>query len=210
MCPSCAGRGTSPCAGTSPTATSSKGHPHKGAAADATGGLRGVDARRTTRCSSLFRTRVSDGRAVFADPSPVSLHSITRHPPPPGRQGAGLWRGLARAVPRSRSSTVSIPTSSTRWMVQVRRAGAAGHQARRPQGAGPRGRASPSSRTGRVVRRRAAQAPWAACPWPTPAGIDVVYDTIGKPRPSRSASGPAQGPGHAREKRRPHDSARWE
>jgi threonine dehydrogenase-like Zn-dependent dehydrogenase len=40
---------------------------------------------------------IPDEVAVFADPFAVSLHSITRHPPPPGRSPRpGAWTAPAR------------------------------------------------------------------------------------------------------------------
>ena len=38
---------------------------------------------------------ISDEAAVIADPFAVSLHSVTRNPPPAGGQGPGLWRRSA-------------------------------------------------------------------------------------------------------------------
>ena len=116
---------------------------------------------------------VTDELAVFADPFAVSLHSVTRHPPPPGG-GARVRRGSARHV-RGRDPARPVSRRRGRGRRAVRRA------------SGPR----PRARRARVLAHEPAtalieEAPtWsAACSRRSraadgvPGGIDVVYDTV--------------------------------
>ena len=123
---------------------------------------------------------VPDEVAVFADPFAVSLHSVTRHPPPPGGKvlvyGAGALGTTATAMLRGAAS---------------RRRGHGGGPLRGPGRDGPQRSGAtvvaPEPRAGahRDRWRRGPAAcctrPATACPWRIPGGIDVVYDTIGKP-----------------------------
>ena len=55
---------------------------------------------------------VPDELAVFADPFAVSLHSVTRHPPPPGGKalvyGAGALGTCATAILRALYPDVDV------------------------------------------------------------------------------------------------------
>ena len=97
---------------------------------------------------------VSDEVAVISDPFAVSLHSVTRHPPPPGGKvlvyGGGALGSCATAIVRA-----LYPESRSWWSP-------AGPPRRRwPAGSVPRS-SNPSRRAtarggGHVVRRRAQQ-----------------------------------------------------
>ncbi|MDE3086724.1 MAG: zinc-binding dehydrogenase [Acidobacteriota bacterium] len=121
---------------------------------------------------------VPDELAVFADPFAVSLHSVTRHPPPPGGKalvyGAGALGLCATAILRALHPDVEVMTVA-RFPAQAALARALGATVADPE---PRlalveqaaqwsgGRLQPASK---------------GLPMAHPGGIDVVYDTIGKP-----------------------------
>src|SRR5204862_8014970 len=124
--------------------------------------------------------RVPDDRAdevaVFADPFAVSLHSVTRHPPPPGGKvlvyDAGALGTTALAVLRALHPDVEVMVVA-RFEAQAalaRKLGATviGHE---PAHA--------------VIEEAAAWSggalqPSDGLPMAYPGEIDVVYDTIGK------------------------------
>ncbi len=95
LCPACEAGDLSLC--WSFTAGSISKGIHTGVSSDATGGYAEL---MPAHDSMLFPVPddVSDEQAVFADPFAVSLHSVTRHPPPAGRQGARVGRRRARLV----------------------------------------------------------------------------------------------------------------
>jgi len=74
---------------------------HTGVSSDATGGYAEL---MPAHSSMLFAVPddVDDGHAILADPFAVSLHSVTRHPPPPGGRalvwGAGALGCSAVAI----------------------------------------------------------------------------------------------------------------
>ena len=117
---------------------------------------------------------------MFADPFSVSLHAITRHPPPPGGRVARVRRGRARHV-RARDPAGAVP----------RRRGGGRGALRRAGRSWPAGSARPRcSRTNPAWPSIEELAAWwrrpvlQACdglPMAYPGGIDVVYDTVGKP-----------------------------
>jgi threonine dehydrogenase-like Zn-dependent dehydrogenase len=128
--------------------------------------------------SQLFKVpdEVPDELAVFADPFTVSLHAITRHPPPPGGKvmvyGAGALGTCATGILRSLYPDVEVLVVA-RFESQAdlaRKLGATviGH--------------TPATR---VIEEAAA---WSGgvlqdsdgLPMAYPGGIDIVYDTIGK------------------------------
>ena len=77
---------------------------HTGVSSDATGGFAEL---MPAHSSMLFPVpdAVDDEHAILADPVAVSLHSVTRHPPPPGGRalvwGAGALGACAVAVLRA-------------------------------------------------------------------------------------------------------------
>jgi len=154
---------------------------HTGVASDATGGYAEL---MPAHSSMLFRVPgiLDDERAVLADPFAVSLHSVTRHPPPPGGRvlvwGAGALGCCAVAVLRALHPDVEVGA-------------VAAHDAQ----------AALANRLGaHAVFRLASQAElvetlaaWCGgvlrptmdgldgLPMCHPGGVDVAYDTIGKP-----------------------------
>jgi threonine dehydrogenase-like Zn-dependent dehydrogenase len=121
---------------------------------------------------------VPDEVAVFADPFAVSLHSVTRHPPPPGGKalvyGAGALGTCATAILRALHPDVDVMVVA-RFPAQAalaRRLGATvvAHEPRleliETAAAWSGGRLQPAHQ---------------GLPMAHPGGIDVVYDTVGKP-----------------------------
>jgi threonine dehydrogenase-like Zn-dependent dehydrogenase len=119
-----------------------------------------------------------DEQAVLADPFAVSLHAVTRHPPPEGGRalvyGAGALGTTATAILRALHPTVEVATVA-RWPAQ--------QQLSRKLGATvfehePRERLVEelAAWSGGVLRK-----PWEGLPVAHPGHIDVVYDTIGAP-----------------------------
>ncbi|HTZ09076.1 MAG TPA: alcohol dehydrogenase catalytic domain-containing protein, partial [Acidimicrobiales bacterium] len=120
---------------------------------------------------------VPDELAVFADPFAVSLHSVTRHPPPPGGKalvyGAGALGTTATAILRALHPDVEV--------LVVARFEAQADLARR-LGATV---VAPEPRLALIEQAAAwsggvLQPTREGLPMAHPGGIDVVYDTIGK------------------------------
>jgi threonine dehydrogenase-like Zn-dependent dehydrogenase len=151
---------------------------HTGVSSDATGGYADLMPAHT---SMLFGVPdgVSDEEAVFADPFAVSLHAITRHAPPPGGKvlvyGAGSLGTTAIAILRALYPDVEVAVVA-RFEAQAEMA--------RKLGASVVVEPEPrlavieqlSDWSGGVLRQ-----PMQGLPMAHPGGIDVVYDTIGKP-----------------------------
>ncbi len=121
---------------------------------------------------------VPDEVAVFADPFAVSLHSVTRHPPPPGGRalvyGAGALGTTATAILRALYPDVEVMVVA-RFEAQAALARRLGATVVAPE---PREQlieeaAAWSGGVLRPVRK--------GLPMAHPGGFDVVYDTIGKP-----------------------------
>jgi threonine dehydrogenase-like Zn-dependent dehydrogenase len=148
---------------------------HIGTARDANGGYAQL---MPAHDSQLFKVPpdVLDELAVFADPFTVSLHSVTRHPPPSGGKvmvyGAGALGTCAVAVLRALYPDAEVLVVA-RFDAQAglaRKLGATviGHEPAR-----------------RVIEEAAA---WSGgrlrdsdgLPMAFPGAIDVVYDTVGK------------------------------
>jgi len=121
---------------------------------------------------------VPDEVAVFADPFAVSLHSVTRHPPPPGGRalvyGAGALGTTATAILRALYPDVEVMVVA-RFPAQAALARRLGATVVEPE---PRLRLieEATAWSGGVLRPVREGLPMAH-----PGGIDVVYDTIGKP-----------------------------
>ena len=121
---------------------------------------------------------VPDEVAVFADPFAVSLHSVTRHPPAPGGKalvyGAGALGACATAILRALYPDVDVMVVA-RFEAQAALARRLGATVVAPE---PRLE---------LIERAAAwsggrlQHGGGGLPMAHPGGIDVVYDTIGKP-----------------------------
>jgi threonine dehydrogenase-like Zn-dependent dehydrogenase len=121
---------------------------------------------------------VPDERAVFADPFAVSLHSVTRHPPPPGGKalvyGAGALGLCATAILQALYPEVDVMTVA-RFPVQQKLAASLGATVVEPE---PRLELIERAAAWSGGRLQPAQH---GLPMAHPGGIDVVYDTIGKP-----------------------------
>jgi threonine dehydrogenase-like Zn-dependent dehydrogenase len=119
---------------------------------------------------------VSDEVAVLADPFAVSLHSVTRHPPPPGGKvlvyGGGALGSTATAILRALHPDVEVMVVA-RFPAQAalaRRLGAVVVDPFPIEELLERA----ASWSGGVLQRVEG-----ALPMAHPGGIDVVYDTVG-------------------------------
>ena len=151
---------------------------HTGVSADVTGGYAEL---MPAHDSMLFAVpeSITDELAVFADPFSVSLHAITRHPPPrSGRvlvYGAGSLGLCAVAILRALYPDVAVAVVA-RFEAQAElahRFGAALVVAHEPRLA--------------VIEELVAwgggrlRQPLLGLPMAHPGAVDVVYDTVGKP-----------------------------
>ncbi len=151
---------------------------HTGVSADVTGGYAEL---MPAHDSMLFAVpdAVPDELAVFADPFSVSLHAITRHPPPrSGRvlvYGAGSLGLCAVAILRALYPEVAVAVVA-RFAAQqelARRFGAELVLEHEPRLA--------------VIEELVAwgggrlRQPLLGLPMAFPGAVDVVYDTVGKP-----------------------------
>lgn len=154
---------------------------HTGVSSDATGGYAELmPAHRTM----LFPVpdSIDDEHAIFADPFSVSLHSITRHPPPAGGRvlvwGAGSLGSCAVAILRALHPDVEVGIVA-RFDAQAELARKLGaHQV---------------FRLGTQLEMVEQLADWSGgtliptmeglpgLPMCHPGQIDVAYDTVGKP-----------------------------
>jgi threonine dehydrogenase-like Zn-dependent dehydrogenase len=151
---------------------------HTGVSADITGGYAEL---MPAHDSMLFGVpeSIPDDMAVFADPFSVSLHAVTRHPPPrAGRvlvYGAGSLGLCAVAILRALYPDVAVAVVA-RFDAQAelaRRFGAARVLAHEPRLA--------------IIEELVAwgggrlHQPLLGLPMAHPGAVDVVYDTVGKP-----------------------------
>ena len=148
---------------------------HTGTSKDASGGYAEL---MPAHDSMLFKVpdNVSDEDAVFADPFAVSLHAVTRHPPPAGGKvmvyGAGALGTCTTAILRSLYPDVDV--------LVVARFGA---QADLARSLGATVIAHEPAL--QVIEEAAAWSggvlqPADGLPMAYPGAIDVVYDTVGK------------------------------
>jgi threonine dehydrogenase-like Zn-dependent dehydrogenase len=151
---------------------------HTGVAADATGGYAELMPAHDSMLIAVPDS-VPDEKAVFADPFAVSLHSITRHPPPPGGRvvvyGAGSLGSTAVSILRCLYPDVEVAVVA-RFPAQAALAQRLGaHRVFSPE---PRLALIEelADWSGGVLHK-----PMAGLPMAHPGGIDVVYDTVGKP-----------------------------
>ncbi len=151
---------------------------HTGVSADVTGGYAELMPAHDTMLFPVPDS-VPDELAVFADPFSVSLHAVTRHPPPPSGRvlvyGAGSLGLCAVAALRTLYPDVEVAVVA-RFAVQAelaRRFGAAVVLAHEPRLA--------------VIEELVAwgggrlRHPLQGLPMAHPGPVDVVYDTVGKP-----------------------------
>jgi len=120
---------------------------------------------------------VPDEVAVMADPFSVSLHSVTRHPPPAGGKvlvyGAGALGTCATAVLRALHPDVEVLVIA-RFAAQAALA--------RSLGASVVSAEAPEELIEQIVAWSGGKllaAPAGGLPMAHPGGIDVVYDTVG-------------------------------
>jgi len=121
---------------------------------------------------------VPDEVAVFADPFAVSLHSVTRHPPPPGGKalvyGAGALGTCATAILRALYPDVEVMVVA-RFDAQAALSRRLGAVVVAPE---PRDRLIEEAAAWSGGRLHPVRQ---GLPMAHPGGIDVVYDTVGKP-----------------------------
>ena len=121
---------------------------------------------------------VSDEVAVLGDPFAVSLHAVTRTPPPAdGRAlvyGAGSLGTTATAILGALFPGVDVGVIA-RWPAQAHLAEQLGARVFAPEPAEALVEAL-AEWSGGVLQR-----PWAGLPVAHPGAIDVVYDTVGAP-----------------------------
>jgi len=151
---------------------------HTGVSADVTGGYAELMAAHDSMLFAVPES-VPDELAVFADPFSVSLHAITRHPPPrSGRvvvYGAGSLGLCAVAVLRALYPDVAVAVVA-RFDMQAelaRRFGADKVLAHEPRLAVIEDLVDWGG--GRLRQ------PLQGLPMAYPGAVDVVYDTVGKP-----------------------------
>jgi threonine dehydrogenase-like Zn-dependent dehydrogenase len=121
---------------------------------------------------------VADEVAVLADPFSVSLHAITRNPPPDGGRvvvyGSGVLGTTSLAILRALYPTVEV-ASVARWPAQAALAERLGAKVFTPEPRDDLIRAL-ADWSGGTVRK-----PWEGLPLVYPGHIDTVYDTVGYP-----------------------------
>lgn len=148
---------------------------HTGNAVEATGGFAELLPAHRQMCIPV-PDDVPDEVAVLADPFAVSLHAVTRTPPPPGGRalvyGAGALGTTAAAVLRALHPDVEV-ASVARFPAQARLAEQQGAHVFDPE---PRPALveALADWSGGVLHR-----PWEGLPTAHPGHIDVVYDTVG-------------------------------
>jgi threonine dehydrogenase-like Zn-dependent dehydrogenase len=120
---------------------------------------------------------VSDEVAVLADPFAVSLHSVTRHPPPPGGKvlvyGGGALGTTVTAIIRELHPDVEIMVVA-RWPAQAALARRLGATVVDPFPIEQLIEEAAAWSGGVLQRMEGTRLPMAH-----PGGIDVVYDTVG-------------------------------
>ena len=122
-------------------------------------------------------TGVSDEVAVLADPFAVSLHSVTRHPPPPGGRvlvyGGGALGSTATAIVRALYPDVEVMVVA-RFPAQAALAKRLGATVVEPFPV-ERLLEEAAAWSGGVLQRFEGS----TLPMAHPGGFDVVYDTVG-------------------------------
>ena len=176
---------------------------HTGVSSDATGGYAELMPAHSTMLFAV-PDAIDDEHAIFADPFAVSLHSITRHPPPPGGRvlvwGAGALGSCAVAILRALYPDVEVGggrplrRAGRRW---PRKLGA--HRVFR-LGTQQEMVEELAAWSGGVLRPTMEGLP--GVPMCHPGGIDVAYDTVGKPETFEVEVRVLEGARHAREERR--------
>jgi threonine dehydrogenase-like Zn-dependent dehydrogenase len=150
---------------------------HSGNSKDATGGFAELLPAHQLMTFAV-PDDIPDEVAVLADPFSVSLHAITRSPPPPGGRavvyGAGALGTTATAILRALYPSVEVATVA-RFPAQAAMAEKLGARVFAPE---PRET---------LIEELAAwcgaplRVPWEGLPIAYPSHIDCVYDTVGHP-----------------------------
>ncbi|MFZ6003312.1 MAG: zinc-dependent alcohol dehydrogenase [Actinomycetota bacterium] len=154
---------------------------HTGVSSDATGGYAEL---MPAHSSMLFKVpdTIDDEHAIFADPFAVSLHSITRHPPPAGGKalvwGAGALGSCAVAILRALHPDVEVAVVA-RFDAQAALATKLGAHKVVRLGAKLELVEELAAWSGGVLRPTMEGLD--GLPMCHPGGIDVAYDTIAKP-----------------------------
>ena len=154
---------------------------HTGVSSDATGGYAEL---MPAHSSMLFAVpdAIDDEHAIFADPFSVSLHSITRHPPPPGGRvlvwGAGSLGSCAVAILRALHPDVEIGVVA-RFDAQAELSARFGAHRVFRLGTQAELVEQLADWSGGVLRPTMKGLP--GLPMCHPGGIDIAYDTVGKP-----------------------------
>jgi len=150
---------------------------HTGNSSDATGGF--AEYLPAHRLMAFpVPDEISDEVAVLADPFSVSLHAVTRNPPPQGGRvvvyGAGALGTTAVAILRALHPDVEV-ASVARWPAQAALVAQMGATVFAPE---PREQLIDELARwcGAVLRK-----PWEGLPVAYPSHIDCVYDTVGHP-----------------------------
>jgi threonine dehydrogenase-like Zn-dependent dehydrogenase len=152
---------------------------HTGNSSDATGGFAERLPAHVTQAIPV-PDDVTDEVAVLADPFAVSLHSITRNPPPPGGKaivwGGGALGTCAIAILRALHPDVEV-------------AAVVRHPAQRELATSLGAYVVDSDQDDEALVVALADwsggrlhQPWAGLPLTHPGAIDVAYDTIGSPK----------------------------
>ena len=155
---------------------------HTGVSSDATGGYAELMPAHSTMLFAV-PDGLSDEQAVLADPFAVSLHAVTRNPPPPGGKvvvyGAGSLGTTALAILKAFYTDVEVAVVA-RFPAQADLARSLGADLvldHEPRLGLIETLAEWSG--GRVITGGLMLDD--ALPMCHPGGIDVVYDTVGKP-----------------------------
>ncbi|MET0881171.1 MAG: alcohol dehydrogenase catalytic domain-containing protein [Acidimicrobiales bacterium] len=150
---------------------------HTGNSSDASGGF--ADLLPAHKLMAIpVPDAISDEVAVLADPFAVSLHAITRNPPPEGGRvlvyGAGALGTTSGAILAALYPSVEVGVVA-RFPQQAALAEKRGLKVFVPE---PRLDLieALADWSGGVLRR-----PWAGLPTCHPGRIDVIYDTVGSP-----------------------------
>ena len=154
---------------------------HTGVSSDATGGYAELMPAHSTMLFAVPDS-IDDEHAIFADPFAVSLHSITRHPPPPdGRVlvwGAGSLGSCAVAILRNLYGDVEVGVVA-RFDAQAELVTKLGAHRVFRLGSQQEMVEELAEWSGGVLRPTMEGLP--GIPMCHPGGIDVAYDTVGKP-----------------------------
>jgi threonine dehydrogenase-like Zn-dependent dehydrogenase len=154
---------------------------HTGVSSDATGGYAEL---MPAHGSMLFAVPdgIDDEHAILADPFAVSLHSITRHPPPAGGRalvwGAGALGSCAIAILRALHPDVEVAVVA-RFDAQAALAARLGAHRVVRVGSQTQLVEELAAWSGGVLRPTMEGLD--GLPMCHPGGIDVAYDTVAKP-----------------------------